>query len=205
MAIPDYQRWQSELAGTAEQRRSACGEICEHAWAIAGRRIRTRLHTSMAQRWEQTGDLWSDISTRLWNMLRTGSVPLKDDRHLLNLTNQVAGRVLVDMLRRHYGERGMGNLETRAAVRSGDGASEAPTAEAVERDSVIDLMMCREFHEWVAKLEEPARELCYLKFYSGMTDDEAAAIVIESARNVRRDWALIRVRIAEAAAERWPD
>ncbi|MGE3820848.1 MAG: sigma-70 family RNA polymerase sigma factor [Isosphaeraceae bacterium] len=205
--IDRFASWNTDLDKGGEPARRAKGEICERTWELAGGLARAKLHAvPRVRRWEETDDLRSSLNLRLLDILDKGFRP-RSDRHLYNLAAQVVGRLLIDAARRFDGPEGLGaNHATDAGTGTNSTSHPGWLAGAAGRDEgAVDLAMCAEFHDWVRSLAIEERELFEMKYYLGMTDEEIAKILGCAERTVSRRWRALKVRIAEAATNHWPD
>jgi RNA polymerase sigma factor (sigma-70 family) len=201
-----FELWCAQLDQGGEAARQAKGEICERTWELTSDRARAKLHqTPWVRRWEETDDLHSSLNLRLLDILDKGHRP-RSDRHLIGLAAQVVGRLLIDSSRKLYGPEGLGrNHATDAGQGVDDTTHAGPMANAVDRnDSVVDLSMCAEFHEWIRALPEDDRELFEMMYYLAMKEEDVAHVMNCSSKTVHRRWRRLKERLADAVKDHWP-
>lgn len=107
----------------------------------------------------------------------------KNRAHFFGVAAQVMRRILVDHARRH-----------RAEKRGGDWAKvELDEALLSASSRPVDLIALDEALLGLAKLDPRQSQIVELRFFGGLTIEDAAEVLDVSARTVRRDW-----RIAKA-------
>ncbi len=120
-------------------------------------------------------------------VLRSGRLAGAGPEEALTLVSGAMRRVLVDHARR------------RRAVKRGGGGTRVPLDAAVERyeSSAGDLMELDSALRELESREPRLARIVELRFFGGLTEEEAAALLGVTARTVRRGWAFARVWLAE--------
>lgn len=110
---------------------------------------------------------------------------INDRRHFMSLFATVARHVVIDQAKRRKAQSRGGNLQRvefeEIFVR---------TEEDADRILAIDIAMKR--------LEAQSERLCKVVeclFFAGLTEEETAVVLEISARTVRRDWRIARIRL----------
>ena len=167
--------------------------------------------------WEQTDDVWQNASMRLRRSL--SSVAPENVREFYGLAAQQIRRELLDMTRAHFGRarkpgsphEGDGRKATaRPTLHVGgpkkrDGATDstAPGPDGVDDTADPEkLAAWQEFHQHVAALSDPLREVVDLLWYHEVTHDEAARLLNVDPTTVRRRWRAAR-RLLRQALKDW--
>ena len=111
-----------------------------------------------------------------------GEVDWQDRRHFLNVAARTMRRVLVDMVRAH------------GATKRGSGAIHVPLESeiAVADRDVVDLLALDEALEKLAAIDLRKTRVIELRFFGGLTVEEAAEILEVSPDTVARDWRMAR-------------
>jgi RNA polymerase sigma-70 factor (ECF subfamily) len=144
---------------------------------------------------EDTGDLLHDSLPRLTRALET--VPPASVAEFFRLAGKQMRWELLDLVQRHGGEQppaGQG-----ATPPHGDTSAGTPSA-ADPPDSTHNpptLASWTEFHEAVAALPEPEREVFELLYYHELTQAEAGAVLQVAEITVRRRWLAARRQLGK--------
>ncbi len=162
--------------------------------ALAERRLRaicaTMLHRlPRVDRWEQTGDIFSEAAARLYRSLE--SVQPESPRHFFRLAALQIRRVLVDLARKYNGPEGLGANHGTVTANLW-AAVEPPAAPSSEPHSLDDWTA---FHEQAAALPEELREVLDLLWYHGLSQAEAADVLGISERTIKRRWQDVRLAL----------
>ena len=121
-----------------------------------------------------------------------GRQPAWNDRqHFFRAAAEAMRRILVDSARRAKAKRRGGDR-----VRADITLSEFP--ELVEPDRLLEL---DEALSHLGQEDERAAEVARLRLFSGLSPDEAAAVLDVSPRTAAREWAFARARLVEMMAE----
>jgi RNA polymerase sigma-70 factor (ECF subfamily) len=147
-----------------------------------------RLGFPGVSRFVETDDVLQNALIRLDRALSGAS--LESFLHFGSLAACVIRRELIDLARHYFGPRGAGaNLrrDTRAVEEEPDRESQPDTLE----DWTF-------FHEVAEQLPGPQREVFWLLWYGGLSQEEAAARLKASVRTVERRWARARVLLSRA-------
>jgi RNA polymerase sigma factor (TIGR02999 family) len=108
---------------------------------------------------------------------------VQDERHFLAIVARAMRQVLVDRARRRVAARRGGDRE-RTTLQS------RHCAAAVDLD---DLLTFDSALERLDRLSPRLRQTVELRFFAGLTEDEAARVLGSTARTVRRDWTKARL------------
>lgn len=129
-----------------------------------------------------------------WLRVAGSDRPIADEAHLLRAAATAMRRILVE----HARARGRAKRDRGAArvpVSVVDLASRADPAEILSVDEAV-----RRLEERDARLAE----LVQLRFYAGLTEEQAARALGVSARTARRDWAVARAWLHRELGGRHP-
>jgi RNA polymerase sigma-70 factor (ECF subfamily) len=153
---------------------------------LADKRLRalcaTMLHrVPRVDRWEETGDIFSEAAARLYRSLET--VKPQSPRHFFRLAALQIRRVLIDLARRYGGPEGLG--ANHGTVNASQFARIEPRGPAEEPHSLAEWT---EFHDQVQALPEAEREVLDLLWYHGLSQAEAAELLGISERTIKRRW-----------------
>lgn len=111
--------------------------------------------------------------------------------HFFGVSAQLMRKILVDFARsRNYAKRG-----ADARVVSLD---EAP---AVSRDSAQDILALDRALARLAEIDPRKSQIVELRFFGGLTLEEAAEVMNVSSRTIRRDWDLAKAWLSRAMSE----
>jgi RNA polymerase sigma factor (sigma-70 family) len=165
---------------------------------IASERLRFLVRKSLRQyptvaRWEESDDVLQGVLLRLMRALT--SVTLTDGRHFFALSSTLIHRELMDLKRHYFGPEGQGANYASVAPR-GDNSS-APELGATQTLDPERLTLWTEFHCRVEQLDPPLREVFDLKWYQGLTDAEAAAVLKIHPKSISRRWRESRLFLGE--------
>jgi RNA polymerase sigma-70 factor (ECF subfamily) len=176
---------------------SARAQLIEHTCDRLRRLARKMLHDfPRVRRWEDTDDVLQNALLRLLRALR-GAAP-ESVAHYFRLAARQLRRELLDLTRHYYGPQGLGANHASPGLDAGPGDTPGPLAE--KSDSSLEparLAAWTEFHERVAALPEPERDVFELLWYHGLTQVEAAAVLRVSAQTVKRRWLAARLVFQE--------
>jgi RNA polymerase sigma-70 factor (ECF subfamily) len=119
--------------------------------------------------------------------LAGGEVDWKNREHFVGVAAQVMRRVLVDHARAHQAEIRGGALK-RVDLDEGLMVSSARSNELLQLDEAL--------HRLADSNARQAR-VVELHYFGGLSMEEIAAVLHISARSVKRDWSLARIRLFE--------
>ena len=137
--------------------------------------------------WCETDDVLQDASLRLLNSLE--HVSPSDTRQFFGLAAVQIRRELIDLARRFNGPHGVGKNH---ASRGGEEPVVAAPADG--------LAEWQEFHERIAELPDVDREIFGLLHYQGLSQAEAAEILVLSVGAVQQRWQRARLRLHDLIA-----
>ena len=140
--------------------------------------------------WEETDDVVQNALLRLHRSLE--DVSPASAREFFGLASLQIRRTLIDLTRHYFGPEG---LATKQAHAPGNAPSTSWLEAAIPTGEPQSLEDWVDFHELVAALPEPEREVVDLLWYQGLTQAEAAEVLGISERSVRRQWFSIRERL----------
>jgi RNA polymerase sigma factor (TIGR02999 family) len=120
-----------------------------------------------------------------WQRIQDGSeLNWQNERHFVAVTAEAMRRILVDNARRKNAVRHGGGLRrTRAAPEELPIVAGAPDEELLEVDEVLDALAAHDARK---------AELVKLRYFVGLTLEEAGATLGLSERTAKRDWAYAR-------------
>ena len=149
---------------------------------------------SGVKRWEETDDVWQNVSIRIWRSLE--SVEFESARHYLNLGAMQIRRELLNLansFRRPSSHAANYATPSTREIRDGIPAAEpASPTENIER-----LNSWTELHQCVDAMEEEQREVFQLVWYQGLSQEQVAELTGVSDRTVRRRWQAARLELYE--------
>ena len=152
---------------------------------IARRQLRRRLPGDSLE----SGGLANEAYLKL---VRAGGIACDNRVHFLALCAQIMRRIVVDHARE------------RAAARRGGGVTKLPLDEAVLAAPVhgVGLLQLDEALEALARVDPRKSRLVELRYFGGLTIDEAAEILQVSPGTAKRDWLLAKAwLLAELSGE----
>jgi RNA polymerase sigma factor (TIGR02999 family) len=127
----------------------------------------------------QTSALLNEAFVRLVDQR---DVQWRNRAHFFGIAAQMMRRILVDYARsRHYAKRGGGGQ--RVSLDEGMLASEARAAEVVSLDDALTAL---------ADVDERKSQIVELRFFGGLSIEEAAEVLGVSPGTVKRDWTLAK-------------
>jgi RNA polymerase sigma-70 factor, ECF subfamily len=116
------------------------------------------------------------VNEALLRMLKPGA-PIKDRAHFFAVAATAMRQILTDRARRRRAQK-RGGAERERVTLSGIAAFESP----------IDLVALDDLLTQLAALDERQARLVELRFFAGMTEDEAAEALGVSRRTVQTEW-----------------
>jgi RNA polymerase sigma factor (TIGR02999 family) len=119
----------------------------------------------------------------------------QDRSHFFAACSQIMRHILVDYAR------------GRQAAKRGGGARVVPLEEAwiVSREPDTDVVAVNEALDALAKIDARKAKVVELRFFGGLSVQEAAAVLEISAESVMRDWRLARAWLARELDKEKPD
>lgn len=115
-------------------------------------------------------------------LVRAGAIRCESRTHFLALCSQMMRRILVDHARR------------RGVARRGGGAPRVTLDEAVVRveKQGVDVLALDAALEELSRIDPRKARVVELRYFGGLTIEEAAAVVGVSVETVKRDWRMAR-------------
>jgi RNA polymerase sigma factor (sigma-70 family) len=164
--------------------------------AIARSRIAKLVHGRLRSfpgvaRWEESDDVNQEVSLRLVNALK--GVTLKTSADLHAFSAELIRRVLLDLVRRH---KKLATHHASNALRD-SGSSLGNPGEVVPAvgEDPARLAEWSEFLEITGRLSPTLKELFNLRYFQGLTREEAAEVLGITTRSVDRQWVKIRLEL----------
>jgi RNA polymerase sigma factor (TIGR02999 family) len=134
----------------------------------------------------------TELVHEAWMRLASGgSLEVADRRHFFRLAGRAMRQVLVDAARRRNAER-RGGGAAPVTLRT-DVGGEAP--------AILDVLVLEDALSRLAEHDEDWASLVELRFFTGLTVDEAAETLGISPRKAAKDWAAIRIWLARTLRE----
>jgi RNA polymerase sigma-70 factor (ECF subfamily) len=155
-------------------------------------------------RWEQTDDVFQNAALRLCRALR--DVPLATAADFFRIAAAQIRRELIDLARKYSGAQGMGAHHDSVA-QPGTAPSGNLAMGLNPMDTTYDpgrLAAWTDFHRQVEALPAEEREAFDLLFYQGLSQDEAAAVLVISERTIKRRWQAARLRLIQTLGGKMP-
>jgi RNA polymerase sigma-70 factor (ECF subfamily) len=156
------------------------------------------------RRWEQTGDVLSNASLRLWKAL--SNVQPETVRDFFALAAVQMRRELIDLTRHHFGPQGAGAHHASAPPHDpAKSSSPADLADPADDDTSCTperLEAWSELHARIEQLSPEAREVFSLMWYHGLKQDEVAEVLNLSVRTVKRYWRSARIELGKWLRDR---
>lgn len=115
-------------------------------------------------------------------LLGDSPIAWKDRAHFFATASTVIRRILVDAARRRMAKKRGGDAESVPLEMIG----------TTDRNNPIDVLMLDEALRQLAELSPRQATLVELRFFGGLTQDEAAQLLGVSRRTVAGDWAMAR-------------
>lgn len=112
---------------------------------------------------------------------RGGPVPAENRKHFLALAARVMRQVLVDHARRR-----------EAGKRGGEWERVTLSGASVEEGGEVDTLDLHEALDELARVQERAARVVELRWFGGLTIEEAAEVLDVSHTTVEKDWVLAR-------------
>jgi RNA polymerase sigma-70 factor (ECF subfamily) len=188
-------------AGEVAARARLIEHTCDRLHRLARKLLRD---FPRLRRWEDSNDVLQNALLRLLGALQSQAPETVAD--YFRLATRQLRRELLDLTRHYYGPQGLG--ANHASHGSNAGPDDTPPPQAEPSDSTNDpgrLAAWGEFHERVAALAEPEREVFELLWYHGLTQAEAAEVLCVSVPTVKRRWLAARLDLQEALRGGSPD
>ncbi len=174
----------TQLLGEAGESADASARLFEAVYAdlrvIAGAQMRGE----RADHTLQATALVSEAYVRL-----VGSTPIEfeDRRHFFRVASEAMRRILIDHARARLAEKRGGGKRPRELF-DDDGAVSMAPERLLELDDAL---------ERLALEDERAAEIVRLRFYGGLSLEQAGEMVGVSRRTAIRDWGFARARLSE--------
>jgi RNA polymerase sigma-70 factor, ECF subfamily len=117
-------------------------------------------------------------------LIRSDDQAYESRAHFFGVAARLMRQILVDHARRH-GAHKRGGYCTRVTLAEGV---------AIERDGPdVDLLMLDDALRILSQKDEHLARLVELRYFSGLSIEETAAVLETSAATVKREWAVARV------------
>jgi RNA polymerase sigma-70 factor (ECF subfamily) len=189
---------------------SARNELLVHARARLNGLAHKMLYSfSTVKPWEQTDDVLQNALVRLDRALQV--VPFTTVMEFICLATTQIRRELLDLARHYGGPRGFAANQVPPGQPSGgdkdsssDGGAAAIQRMATASHDPSQLADWTEFHQQVEALPPEDREVFNLRWYLGMNQSEAAAVLGVSHATIRKRWLAARLRLQEFLANGSP-
>jgi RNA polymerase sigma-70 factor (ECF subfamily) len=181
-----------DQAGKGDE--AAMNELIRHACERLRCRSREMLRDYPNLRGiEQTDDVLQNALLRLYLDLKEGKT-LKSRLHFWNWAALLIRRSLQDLARKHQGRHGQ---HPRHFTGQDDRAT-GPLQQCPDNgDGPQSLQEWTEFHEQVEVLPDREKEMFGLKWYAGLSHEEAATLLGVSEREVKRRWQAARCLLSQ--------
>lgn len=163
---------------------AALWDLVNERLTILARRMK-RGHYQRVGAWEQTEDIAQNARVRLIRALKS-CVPATT-REFYGLANLQIRRELLDVIRHNTGRDG---------DRTPTGELQSDIVGSDKEYDAHDLVVWREFHEYVEQLPESEREVVELLWYQGLTQEQAAELLGVDKSTVKRRWREIRSKLS---------
>jgi RNA polymerase sigma-70 factor (ECF subfamily) len=154
------------------------------------------------RRWEQTDDVLQNAILRLHRSL--AKVRPKSVADFFALATTQIRRSLIDLARHDYGPEGdAAHHETDHADDEGQRGILAQTVDGQAEPT--SLSQWTDFHEQVERLPDKERAVFNLRWYGGLSQQEAAGVLGIDVRTVRRHWQSACIILYEAMDGQCPE
>lgn len=167
---------------------------CERLRVLTRKMLR---HYPRVKRWEETDDVFQNVSLRLRRTLAT--VAPENVRDFLRLASANIRRELLDLVKHYYGPAGPGTRhvfdQTKTATADTTDEIKQPVDLSHEPSRIA---AWSEFHDKVESLADDEREVFDLLWYQGLSQTEAAEVLSISERTLQRRWQAARTSLYEA-------
>ena len=163
------------LGPEAEPLHRVLGVVYERLRLLAGAHLRGDLH-------QQTLQATALANEAVLRLLRAPPRAWTDVNHVVRTASRVMRQVLVDHAR------------ARGRIKRGGGAVRLPLDEVVlaYEGRSADMLDVDAALERLQALDEDAARLVELRFFLGLTVEEAATVLDRPVRTVERDWTTVR-------------
>jgi RNA polymerase sigma-70 factor (ECF subfamily) len=192
---PSPSQLQVWIAGLNAGDPAARDALLTHAYDRLRRLTRKLLQDfGRLRRWEDADDVLHGALERLLRAL--DRVPLASVANFFRLATQEIRRELLDLTRHHFGPEGTAAHHASAAPAGAD-ATPPPGGDAPQSTNDPGrLALWTELHRRVEALPAEQRDVFELRWYQGLSVEEAAAVLGLSAPTVKRRWREARLTLA---------
>lgn len=167
------------LAAWTSGDREALGALVTRTYGELRRLARRYLRLERANHTLQATGLLHEIYLRL---VQSPPTAVRDRSHFCGIAAHLMREILVEHARKHAAQR-RGGTEIRISLEE---AARFPAAQAV------DLLELDEALDRLAEKRARQAQIVELRYFAGLSIEEAAKLMRLSARTVKRDWYLAR-------------
>ncbi|MEE4330299.1 MAG: ECF-type sigma factor [Wenzhouxiangella sp.] len=128
----------------------------------------------------------------VWLRISPEDQDFRDRRHFLGLAAVAMRRMVVDYARYRLAQKRGGDLD-RVELGDAEGAISAPIDRILDIDRALDSL---------AEIDEDLHHLVELRFFGGLSNDDAAAVLDVSPRTAARQWARARALLQSTLDQR---
>jgi RNA polymerase sigma-70 factor (ECF subfamily) len=173
---------------------SARSDLIRYACERLRRRSREMLRSYPdLRKVEQTDDVLQEALLRLTRAFEEGK-PLESGLHFWHRAAVLIRRSLLELARKHRGRDG----ERPRQLTGQDDGEAGPLQRCPDKgDGPQSLAEWTEFHEQVEALPEKEKVMFGLRWYDGLSHEEAAAVLGISEREVKRRWQSARCLLSQ--------
>ncbi len=145
-----------------------------------------RSGSPVVTRWEQTEDLLHAAWPRIQSALESETLAVRDEVHLFRISARHLRFALIDLYRKHAGPEGL--ARNHQTVRADDAQGrDANDGERFCQHDTLDpqrIAAWAEFHQVVEQLPEDQRTLVDLLWYQGLTQQQAAELLVVDVKTI---------------------